>query len=86
MPQDVKQLCRRYGLIYVETADLRLRRRRYGKGFGYVDGEGLTVRDKALKARIRELAIPPAWTDVRIAEDNCAHSSSGARRRRVEPR
>jgi len=73
MPQDVKQLCRRYGLIYVETADLRLRRRRYGKGFGYVDGEGLTVRDKALKARIRELAIPPAWTDVRIAEDNCAH-------------
>lgn len=73
MPQDVKQLCRRYGLIYVETADLRLRRRRYGKGFGYVDGEGLTVRDKALKARIRELAIPPAWTDVRIAEDNRAH-------------
>ena len=73
MPQDVKQLCRRYGLNYVETADLSLRRRRYGKGFGYVDGEGLTVRDKALKARIKELAIPPAWTEVCIAEDQRAH-------------
>ncbi len=73
MPQDVKQLCRRHGLNYVETADLGLRRRRYGKGFGYVDAEGLTVRDKALKARIRELAIPPAWTDVCIAEDDRAH-------------
>ena len=73
MPQDVKQLCRRYGLNYVETADLSLRRRRYGKGFGYVDGEGLTVRDKALKARIKELAIPPAWTEVCIAEDHRAH-------------
>ena len=53
MPQDPKKLCGRYGLTYVETSDLRLRRRRCGKGFGYIDGEGRTVRDKALKARIR---------------------------------
>ena len=51
--RDVKQLCRRHGLNYVETADLGLRRRRYGKGFGYVDAEGVTVRNKALKARKR---------------------------------
>jgi DNA topoisomerase-1 len=31
------------------------------------------VRDKALKTRIKQLAIPPAWTDVRIAEDVRAH-------------
>ena len=73
MPQDPKELCRRYGLTYVETADLRLRRRRCGKGFGYIDGEGRTVRDKALKARIRQLAVPPAWTEVCIAEDERAH-------------
>ena len=73
MPQDVKKLCRRYGLTYVETANLSLRRRRCGRGFAYVDVEGRTVREKALKARIRELAIPPAWTEVYIAEDERAH-------------
>ena len=49
MAQDVKQLCRRYGLNYVETADLSLRRRRYGKGFGYVDDEGLISDGQAIK-------------------------------------
>ena len=73
MPQDAKRLCRRYGLDYVETTDLRLRRRRCGRGFSYMDGEGRTLRDKALKARIKQLAIPPAWTEVCIAEDERAH-------------
>jgi DNA topoisomerase-1 len=73
MLQDAKRLSRRYGLKYVETADLRLRRRRCGRGFGYVDGEGRAVRDKALKARIKKLAIPPAWTEVCIAEEERAH-------------
>lgn len=73
MLRDANKLCRRYNLTYVETADLRLRRRRCGKGFSYVDGEGRTVRDKALKTRIRQLAIPPAWTEVCIAEDERAH-------------
>jgi DNA topoisomerase I len=73
MPQDVKKLCRRYGLSYVETADLRVRRQRCGKGFAYVDGGGQTVRDKALKARFKQLTIPPAWTEVCIAEDERAH-------------
>src|SRR5437867_4563620 len=73
MPQNVKKLCRRYGLSYVETADLRVRRQRCGKGFAYVDGGGQTVRDKALKARFKQLTIPPAWTEVCIAEDERAH-------------
>ena len=73
MPQDPKKLCGRYGLTYVETADLKLRRRRCGNGFGYFNGEGQTVRDKQLKARITQLAIPPGWTEVRIAEDERAH-------------
>ena len=64
MAQDPKKLCRRYGLTYVETADLPLRRRRCGKGFGYVDGNGRTVRDKMLKVRLKRLAVPPAWTEV----------------------
>ena len=44
-----------------------------GRGFGYIDCENRTVRDKALKSRIKQLAIPPAWTEVCIAEDQRAH-------------
>jgi DNA topoisomerase I len=73
MPQDAKKLCRRYGLNYVVTADLRLRRRSCGKGFAYVDENGRIISDKVVKARIKQLAIPPAWTDVCIAEDARAH-------------
>jgi DNA topoisomerase I len=73
MPRNAKSLCRHCGLTYVETADLRLLRRRCGKGFSYIDEEGRAIRDKAVKARIKRLAIPPAWTEVRIAEDERAH-------------
>jgi DNA topoisomerase-1 len=73
MSQDAKKLCRRYGLNYVETAQLRLRRRGCGQGFAYLDGNGRTIIDETVKARIKQLAIPPAWIDVCIAEDERAH-------------
>jgi DNA topoisomerase I len=73
MPQDPRKLCRRHGLTYTDTSDLRVRRRRCGKGFAYVDDDGGTIRNKALRERIQRLAIPPAWTDVCIAEDDRAH-------------
>jgi len=73
MSLEAQKLCRRYGLKHVETVDLRLRRRRCGRGFTYVDGEGRTVRDKTLRERFNKLAIPPAWTEVCIAADERAH-------------
>ena len=50
-----------------------LTRRRAGKGFTYVDGCGRKVTDPETLARIRALAIPPAWTDVWICEDPWGH-------------
>lgn len=43
------------------------RRRRSGRGFGYRDPAGATVRDAELRERFRSLAIPPAWNDVWIS-------------------
>jgi DNA topoisomerase-1 len=43
-----------------------IRRRRHGRGFSYVAPAGEPVRDREVLARIRRLAIPPAWTDVWI--------------------
>jgi DNA topoisomerase-1 len=79
MSQDPKVLCRREGLTYVESSGLALRRRRCGKGFSYCDAAGRTVRDKGVRARIKALAIPPAWSDVRIAEDAKAHLQATGR-------
>lgn len=45
---------------------MRYYRKRKGKGFSYVDKEGLVVQDKALKAYFRSLVIPPAWDKVEI--------------------
>ena len=43
-----------------------IRRRRAGRGFVYVDEDGARVDDPGTLARIRALAIPPAWQDVWI--------------------
>jgi DNA topoisomerase I len=54
-------------LVYVTDAMPGIRRVRRGKGFSYHDAEGrLLVKDEVV-ARIRRLAIPPAWTDVWIS-------------------
>ncbi|MCW2603538.1 MAG: topoisomerase [Pseudonocardiales bacterium] len=43
-----------------------VQRRRAGRGFRYIDCDGLPVRDQATLERIAALAIPPAWRDVWI--------------------
>ncbi len=40
---------------------------RAGRGFSYRDSAGVAIRDQDLRARIEQLAIPPAWSDVWIA-------------------
>jgi len=46
---------------------------RRGKGFSYHDEAGDTISDDAVLSRIRELVIPPAWTDVWICDDERGH-------------
>jgi DNA topoisomerase-1 len=52
------------GLRYVSDARPGIRRRRAGKGFSYVRPDGSRVSDTATLARIKKLAVPPAWTQV----------------------
>src|SRR5205814_7588409 len=55
------------GLRYASDEQPGIRRRRKGRGFAYVDRDGIPVRDEGELRRIRRLAIPPAWTDVWIS-------------------
>jgi len=57
-------------LIHVSDEAPGFLRRRKQRGFAYIDARGKTVRHPATLARIRALAIPPAWTNVWI----CAHA------------
>ena len=67
-------------------------RRRAGRGFAYRDPDGRPVRDAATLARIRELVIPPAWTDVWINPDPrghlqaCGRDAKGRKQYRYHPR
>ena len=75
-PQDAAESV---GLVYVTDADPGITRRRTGKGFSFRDPEGRTIRDKAVLARARALAIPPAWTDVWICPDPDGHIQATGR-------
>ena len=50
-----------------------IRRRRAGRGFTYVDAAGQRITDPEVLGRIRDLVIPPAWTDVWICLDPRGH-------------
>jgi len=48
-------------------------RRRRGRGFSYHWPDGRAVRDPVTLRRIRELAVPPAWTEVWICRAADGH-------------
>jgi DNA topoisomerase-1 len=57
----------------VGVAELDIERRRIGRGFAYYDSNGRQIKDAKTLTRIRTLAIPPAYVEVRIASDESAH-------------
>jgi DNA topoisomerase-1 len=63
---DARAVALASGLRYATDTRPGITRRRAGRGFTYRDVDGSTIRDPAVRARIKALAIPPAWTDVWI--------------------
>jgi DNA topoisomerase-1 len=57
----------------VKPDDLTIRRKRGSRGFFYVDDDGNRIGDTPTLDRIRSLAVPPAYEDVRIAPNEKAH-------------
>ncbi|TFW34814.1 DNA topoisomerase IB [Massilia horti] len=63
---DPPAAARAAGLRYVHDNQPGIRRERQGEVFRYVDAAGDLVADADTLARIKSLAVPPAWTDVWI--------------------
>ena len=76
---DGRTAARSAGLRYASDARPGITRRRAGRGFTYRSADGATIRDRTVLARIRALAIPPAWTDVWICPDPAGHLQATGR-------
>jgi DNA topoisomerase-1 len=68
------------GLRWADEGQPGIRRRRRGRGWSYIDDRsGARVVDEASVARLRQLAIPPAWTSVWICADPRGHLQATGR-------
>src|SRR6185436_20981250 len=67
------------GLRYVSDSMPGLTRVRAGKAFRHIDTAGRPVHDPDVLARIRKLAIPPAWRDVWICAQPNGHLQATGR-------
>jgi DNA topoisomerase-1 len=70
---DMVDAARAAGLRYADPSEPGIERVRRGRGFSYRDSAGRRVTDPATLARIRALAIPPAWRDVWICASARGH-------------
>ena len=67
------------GLRYVADSRPGIARVRNGAGFRYRGADGRAIRDAAALARIRSLAIPPAWREVWICPSAEGHLQATGR-------
>jgi DNA topoisomerase I len=73
LPLDPVDAADAAGLHYVNPEGIGIRRLPSGRGFVYRHARGTLVHDEATLARIRSLAIPPAYRDVWISKDAKGH-------------
>lgn len=66
-------------LAVVRDCDAGFTRVRRGKSFQYVDENGRGITDQQILARIRKLAIPPAYSEVWICRDSLGHIQATGR-------
>lgn len=66
-------LTQKFGLRVGRRDELSIRRLKHGKGYRFVDLGGRTIRDIATLARLKSLAVPPAYIEVRYAIKPDAH-------------
>ncbi len=61
------------GLIYASDSNAGISRKKSGDKFIYIDKKGNRITDEKTLDRIKKLVLPPAWTNVWIAEKKNAH-------------
>jgi len=70
---DPAESARSAGLRYVSNQSAGITRKVTRQGFNYLDKHGKTITDGVTLARIKSLAIPPAWQEVWICPSANGH-------------
>jgi len=89
---DPVESARAAGLRYVSDTKPGIERKRWRGGFRYTGVDGAPVRDSEVLARIKSLAIPPAWAKVWISPNPNGHlqatgrDAKGRKQSRYHPR
>src|ERR1043166_2359356 len=79
LPTEPIESAKAVGLRYVGDEIPGFRRQKAGGGFRYLDVAGKPLRDQAELARVKALAIPPAWTEVWICPHRNGHLQATGR-------
>src|SRR5947208_10429448 len=74
------------GLRYVSDTQPGYTRKANGEAFEYFDTDRKSIRDEQRLARIKRLAIPPAWSEVWICPSPNGHIQATGRDRSEERR
>ena len=70
--EDPSEAAKLANLTYVSEHHLSIRRKKAGRGFSYFS-EDKRIQDSKIIKRIKELVIPPAWTQVNISNLENGH-------------
>ncbi len=77
--RDMRKAASSAGLHYATDTGPGISRRGPAGNFHYVDAQGRRVKNRDVLARIRKLAIPPAWTGVWISPSANSHLQATGR-------
>jgi DNA topoisomerase I len=69
----LQHLSRRFGLRLSQQRELSIRRLKRGGGYSFVRADGRAITDADTLTRLKALAVPPAYTEVRYARSPRAH-------------
>lgn len=69
----LKAQARKLGLKLGDPTQLTIRRIKRGKGYAFLRASDKAIRDPATIKRLNALAVPPAYEEVRYAEDPALH-------------
>ncbi|MDQ8729182.1 DNA topoisomerase IB [Bradyrhizobium sp. LHD-71] len=71
--RSLAKLTKTHGLKICRRDELTIRRLRRGDRFSFVGANGRAIKSATTVSRLRSLAVPPAYEDVRYAADPNAH-------------
>lgn len=66
-------------LKHIDDSALEIERKRYGRGFAYFDSSGKKITSKTLLKRLKQIVIPPMWSEVKICKFDDGHIQATGR-------